>query len=271
MHSLIVKGPYHRSWSFRDPMIGRFRFSSQTCSPTFISVSFFWSLLCCRCSRSFWTSCLVVSRVLSRSIVAGMLSSMSFMSTWGLMPIRSLWGDFLVVSLLQELWAYLAIGSSLAQLFCLSVVHGHRYCSTQAFICSICPLVQGWNAVERFCWTPRFLQRVFAKLDVNLGSWSEIICLGTPNHGIRCFRYSLATPGPLIVLWHRMNFAALEHPWLMIVSETGLSLETRDLLAFELRCSVVSRTMLFLFCPLWSLYYYPSQNQPNRRSPASCI
>jgi len=33
-------------------------------------------------------------------------------------------------------------------------------------------------------------------------------------------------------------------------NETGLPLEARDLLVFELRCSVVSRTMLFLLCPL---------------------
>jgi len=35
-------------------------------------------------------------------------------------------------------WVYSAIWSSLAQLFCLSVVHGCRYCSTQAFIHSVC-------------------------------------------------------------------------------------------------------------------------------------
>ena len=109
------------------------------------------------------------------------------------------------------------MGSNLAQLFCLWVVHGHRYCSTQAFICSIYPSVQGWNSMERFCWTSRFLQRVFAKLNVNLESQSEITHLVVPNHGIRCFRYLLATPGPSIILWQGMNFATLEHPWSMMM------------------------------------------------------
>ena len=40
---------------------------------------------------------------------------------------------------------------------------------------------------------------------------------------------------------------SLIHNW---EHETGLPLEARDLLAFELRCSVVSRTMLFSALPL---------------------
>jgi hypothetical protein len=95
-------------------------------------------------------------------------------------------------------------------LFCLSVVHGLRYCSTQVFIHSVCPSVCGWNAVDRFCYTPRFLQSVLEKLDAKQESRSEMICLEIPNQGTRCFRYLLATPSLLIFFLHGMNLAALD-------------------------------------------------------------
>ncbi len=60
-----------------------------------------------------------------------------------------------------------AIGNILAQLFCHPVVHGLRYCSIQAFICSVCPSVLGWNAVDKFCWTPSDLQMALEKFDAN--------------------------------------------------------------------------------------------------------
>ena len=53
--------------------------------------------------------------------------------------------------------------------------------------------------------------------DVNWGSRSEMICFGSLNQGMRCFRYSRVTPVPLIVLLHGMNLAALEHPWSTIM------------------------------------------------------
>jgi len=44
-----------------------------------------------------------------------------------------------------------------------------------------------------------------------------MILLGSLNQGTRCFRYSSATPVPLIIFVHGMNLAALEQPWLTIV------------------------------------------------------
>ena len=52
---------------------------------------------------------------------------------------------------------------------------------------------------------------------MNRGSQSEMILLGIPNHGTRCFKYSCATPGLSIVLQHGINLAALEQPWSTIV------------------------------------------------------
>jgi len=82
---------------------------------------------------------------------------------------------------------------------------------------SVCPSVQGWKAVERFCWIPSALHISFANAEVNWGSQSEIILLGSPNQGMRCFRYLSATPVLSIVFMHGMNLAALEHPWSTIV------------------------------------------------------
>ncbi len=77
---------------------------------------------------------------------------------------------------------------------------------------SICPSVLGWNVVDRFCWIPSALQMALEKFDVNQGSRSDMMHLGTPNHGTRCLRYSRVMPGPSIVLLQGMNLAALEHP-----------------------------------------------------------
>jgi len=104
------------------------------------------------------------------------------------------------------------MGSRLAQSFCLPVVHAQRYCLTQAFIHSVWPSVLGWKAVDRFCETPSLAHRVLEKCDAKQGSRSDMILPGMPNQGMRCFKYSWATPGPLIVLWHGMNFAAFKHP-----------------------------------------------------------
>ena len=74
-----------------------------------------------------------------------------------------------------------------------------------------------WNAIDRFCFMPRLWHRVLEKCDMKQGSWSDMIHSGTPNQGTRCFRYSLAMPGLSMVLRHRINFAALEHPWSTMV------------------------------------------------------
>jgi len=110
------------------------------------------------------------------------------------------------------------MGRILLQLVGWLAVQGRRYCSNQAFIRSVCPSVHGWNAVERFCWTPNALHISCANVDVKCGSRSEMIHLGSPNQGTRCFKYSLATPGLSIVLVHGMNFATFKHPWSTIVS-----------------------------------------------------
>ena len=123
-----------------------------------------------------------------------------------------------MTSCLHELWANSAIGRIWLQFVSRLAVHGRRYCSSQAFILSVWPSVRGWKAVERFCWIPRALHISFAKAEVKHGSLSEMIRLGSPNQGTKCCRYSLAMPGPSIVLLQGMNFAALEHPWSTIVS-----------------------------------------------------
>ncbi len=154
IRSLIVKGLYLCGSNLCVPMTWRFFPSSQTLSPVFISVVLLLSLCDCRASRFFWTSCLASFSSFSLTSVAGVFPSISCILTWGLVLVRSSCGEWCVVSFFQELWANSAIGSSLAQLFCRPIVHSRRYCSIQAFMCSICPSVLGWNMVDRFCWTP---------------------------------------------------------------------------------------------------------------------
>ena len=52
-------------------------------------------------------------------------------------------GNILVTLCFHKLWAYSAIGRSVAQLVCLSVIQSLRYCSTHMFIHSIYLLVYG--------------------------------------------------------------------------------------------------------------------------------
>ena len=69
----------------------------------------------------------------------------------------------------------------------------------------------------RFCLIPMALQSVLTKCPVNLGSLSDMIHLGILYQGKRCWRYSSATPSPVISLLHGMNLVALEHPWSTMV------------------------------------------------------
>src|SRR5580692_3781595 len=140
-------------------------------------------------SRRFWANDLAVCISSSLCLVAGTSSTISLMFTCGLIPIRSSCGVCCIPSCFQELWAYSAIRSMSAQLSCRAVDHGQRYCSIQAFILSVCPSVLGWKAVDKFCWMPSALQIVFENLDVNCGSQLDMILLGMPNQGVRCFRY----------------------------------------------------------------------------------
>jgi len=212
-----LKGPYRFGESLRLPVIVRLQPLSQTWSPSLISVSFLLSLWFCMCWRSFWADCLALSRRRRHVSVAGVEDSRCFRITCGLIPIRSSWGDQQATSYFQELWANSAMGSSWLQAEGFPEVQGCKYCSIQAFICSVCLSVWGWKAVKRFCWIPSALHISFANAEVNQGLWSEIILLGSPNQGMRCFRYLSATPVPLIVFIHGMNLAALEQPWLTIV------------------------------------------------------
>src|SRR6266576_170295 len=101
----------------------------------FISIIFHMSFCCCRVLRSFCVSCLVSCSILMHSVEDGTSSRRNFTLAWGLNPIRSLCGECLMTSCLQELWSNSVMGSHLAQSFCLLVVHARRYCSTHAFIC----------------------------------------------------------------------------------------------------------------------------------------
>jgi len=212
-----LKGPYHFGESLRLPAIVRLRPLSQTWSPSLISVSFLLSLQFCTCWRSFWADCLASSRRRKRISVAGVRDSRYFRITCGLIPIRSSWGDWRATLCFQELWANSATGNNWLQAEGFPDVQGHKYCLIQAFIRSVCPSVWGWKAVERFCWIPSALHISFTNAEVNRGSQSKMILLGSPNQGIRCFRYSSAMPVLSIVFVHGMNLAALEQPWLMIV------------------------------------------------------
>jgi hypothetical protein len=140
------------------------------------------------------------------------------MLTEGFILVTSLWGMAFNVLCIQELCAYSAIGRSCAHPLGCNVHQGLRYCSNQAFILSVYPLVLGWNVVDRFCWIPRALHSVVANWLAKHGSQLEIIHLGSLNMGTRCIRYSCATLGPSMVFWQGRNFAALEHPWSTMVS-----------------------------------------------------
>src|SRR6266566_5339439 len=206
------KGPYRLGSRVHLPQTIKFFPSNHTWSPAFISIIFCMSFRCCRVSRSFCISCLVSCNFLMRLVEDRMSSRRNFTLAWGLNPSRSLCGECLIMSCLQELWANSAMGNCLAQSFCLPIVHTRRYCSTQAFIHSVWPSVLGWKAVDRFCETLSPAHKVLEKCDEKWGSRSDMILPGMPNQGMRCFKYSWATPGPLIVLWHGMNFATFEHP-----------------------------------------------------------
>ena len=85
-------------------------------------------------------------------------------------------------------------------------------------MCSDCPSVCGWNAVLIFCCMPVALYTTLLKWLANLGSQSNIICLGIPNQGNKCWKYLIAIPWPSMVLLQEINFAAFKHPWSTIVS-----------------------------------------------------
>ena len=71
--------------------------------------------------------------------------------------------------------------------------------------------------MDMFCCIPRPLQIALEKWEVKRGSLSNMMHLGSPNQGTRCRRYSRATPVLSMSFLHGINFAALEHPWSMMV------------------------------------------------------
>src|SRR5438034_9228422 len=55
-----------------------------------------------------------------------------------------------------------------------------RYCSTVWFICSICPSVCEWNAVEHLCLIPNCAIIICQNFKVYVGPLSEITTSGMP-------------------------------------------------------------------------------------------
>src|SRR5216683_2971288 len=151
MHSRILKGPYCLGRSFLIPLTTRFLASSHTSSPCISCLGLRLSLLFYRVSSCVWASFHASSRVCSWSTVVEAMSLRNLTFTCSSKPRRSLCGDTFVTLCFHKLWAYSAIGRSAAQFVCLPMVYYLRYCSTQAFICLVCPSVLGWNAVEIFC------------------------------------------------------------------------------------------------------------------------
>ena len=79
--------------------------------------------------------------------------------------------------------------------------------------------------VLKFCLIPMALHSVLTKFPMNLGSMLDIMCLGMPYQGKRCWRYSSATP-PVISLLHGMNLVALKHPWSTMVRMVSYPLDS---------------------------------------------
>ena len=82
-----------------------------------------------------------------------------------------------------------------------------------AFTLSICSRVK---CGAKIFLIPMALHSVLTRFPVNLGSLSDMIHLGMPYQGKRCWRYSSATSS-VISLLQGMNLVALEHSWSTIV------------------------------------------------------
>ena len=93
-----------------------------------------------------------------------------------------------------------------------------RYCSTCWFFLSKRPSIWGWNAIKIFWLISSFIMRAFPNWEVNLGSLSEMILVGSPNQGYMFRKYNWAMSGLVIVVEHGRKIATLEQPWSTIVS-----------------------------------------------------
>ena len=72
--------------------------------------------------------------------------------------------------------------------------------------------------METFCYTWSFLHNALVKREVNQGSQSKMILLGSSNHQYTCSMYNWATPSAVIVVMQGRNMVALVHPWSTMVS-----------------------------------------------------
>ena len=100
----------------------------------------------------------------------------------GSYPKRIWLGASLVVAFSQLLCSAEAIVNHRVQSSGAAYVTSWRYCLTHWFFCSDIPSVWEWNTEDRFCCTPSFWQSTLLKWDVNQGSLSLIIFVGSPNY-----------------------------------------------------------------------------------------
>src|SRR6266566_3906766 len=126
----------------------------------------------------------------------------------GSYPIRTSLGDSPIVAFLLLLCTAVAMVSQWVQSLGDAEVTKRRYCSTHWFFRSDSPSVWGWKAVDTFRWACSLSVRALLKWEVNLGSLSLIIFVGSPNHWYMLSRYSWAIPGPVIVVSQGRNIAA---------------------------------------------------------------
>src|SRR5258708_37812343 len=77
-----------------------------------------------------------------------------------------------------------------------------RYCSIHWFSRSDSPSVQGWKAVEMFCWAPILTASPFPKGEVNRGYLLVFTFFWRSNQGKTFLRYKVAIPGTVIIVEH---------------------------------------------------------------------
>src|SRR6266403_5991264 len=156
--------------------------SNQTCSRR-------WN---CARGGPFWLATLLSARIASARFLVIACTRDSTKALWvcntlselsvGLYPKRIWLGESPVVVLTQLLCTVVARASQCVHPFGSFEVTSHRYCSIHWFFHSNSPSVWGWNAVDRFHWIPSFSVSALPNCEVNLGSRSLIIFVGSPNH-----------------------------------------------------------------------------------------
>jgi hypothetical protein len=141
---MILKGPYLLGANFCDGVLrGRLFPSSQTCCPSVYCIcgSLVQYLLRSACAVCMCACCSSISHSTASGDLA---SSLDCILICELMPKRSSCGVHLVTLCGQELCANLAKGRYLVQSSCPCLLtQCRRYCSIQAFMHSVCPLVCG--------------------------------------------------------------------------------------------------------------------------------